>query len=187
MSFAHMCICMQENLVYYAGNYMRISLIILVLMTYLRPKSVVGIVVLAYTIYSNYQVLVAAQVRGGGPRHHDTSNRTIVMAMLTWVAMIYSKCMPIISLALLVSLGVIMLHASHRRAPSETRYKGRKPISYSFESVVKGLPRDSRRVYKEIVSETFQYVLHLGVTGKRWLTYYTTYGAFFPYTGGTRE
>ena len=155
---------------YYASNYVRISLVVLLLMTYLRPKSIVGIVVMAYNIYSNYDVLV--QRGGEDHRRQQDSNRTIVMAMITWIAMIYSKCMPIISLALLVSMGVIMVHASLRRAPSEDRYKGRKPISYSFESVIRGLPRDSRRVCREIVSETGQGILHLGLTGKRWLKYY---------------
>lgn len=163
---------------YYAGNYMRVSLVILVLMTYLRPRSIVGIVVLAYTMYSNYSNMVAAAALGESRREETNSNsnnRTLAMGLLTWVAMIYSKCMPIISLALLVSLGGVMLHASLRRAPSEMRYKGRRPISYSFESVVRGLPRDSRRVYRELVSETGAYVLHLGVAGKRWLTYYVLY------------
>ena len=164
---------LQENLVYYVGNYLRLSLVILLLMTYLRPKSIVGIVVIACNIYSNYDALVVSQSQGTRARGQPAdSNRTIFMAILTWIAMIYSKCMPILSLALLVSMGVIMLHASLRRAPSEDRYRGRKPISYSFESVLRGLPRDSRRVFRELLSESGQCVLGLGITGKKWLTYY---------------
>lgn len=144
-------------------------------MTYLRPKSIVGIILIAYNIYSSYDLLVASQpgVVGADARQKNAgSNRTIFMAGVTWLAMVYSKCIPIISLALLVSLFVIMLHASLRRASSEGRYRGRKPISYSFDSVLRGLPRDSRTVFVELLSEMKLFIMGVVVSGKRWSTYY---------------
>lgn len=164
---------MQENLVYYAGNYLRMSLVILLLMTYLRPKSIVGILVVGYNIFSNYGTLVSSQTGGMETQQQNMdSNRTIFMAGLTWLAMIYSKCMSIIALALLLSTSTVLLHASLRRAPSEDRYKGRKPLSFSFQSVLRGLPRDSRKVFREGMSEMVQYVTDIGISVKRWSRYY---------------
>ena len=165
--------CLQENIVYYFGNYMRLFLCILVLMTYLRPKSIVGIAVLGYNMYSNYER--ALQASGGMQREEEdrsadlgSSNKTILIAALTWVVMVYSKCMPILLLAMMVSLVAIIVHAAIRASASECRYRGKKVISYSFKDVWRGDGGDSQRIYREIFLVCRQSCMQ----GYRWALYY---------------
>lgn len=175
---------LQENLVYYFGNYMRVFLCILVLMTYLRPRSIVGIAVLGFNVYSNYERALQAsrgtqqqqQEIGSADLGGGSSNKTILIAALTWMAMVYSKCMPILLLAMMVSVVVIMVHAASRASASECRYRGKRPIAYSLKNFWRGDGGDSRRICREIgmacrqsCIQGFRWTFYYGLVWRDWL------------------
>jgi hypothetical protein len=162
-------------LVYFLGNYTRLSLCIVILVTYLRPRSIIGILMIAYNVYIHYCNAVRAQRETGEGSNDMHANKTMAWTVITWIAIVYSKCMPIISLAFLISLASILLHASLKRSISETRYRGKKPISYSFRSVYKGLPKESRTLFKECSTESLEIAIQTVITIKRWTKYYLLY------------
>ena len=81
--------CLQENIVYYFGNYLRLFLCILVLMTYLRPKSIVGIAVLGYNMYSNYEMALQLAIC----KHRaECSGRSPGACMIWKIFVIFFDC-----------------------------------------------------------------------------------------------
>jgi len=163
---------MDENLVYYLGNYLRVGLFLLLICTYLRPKSVLGIAVLGYNVYWNQGVLGSREAGRTNSGSADVSKQNSVIMLVTWLIMIYSKCMPIIALSLVLSLAVIVLHAGLRRSHSEGKFRGKLKLSYSFRSVWTGMPRESRKIFREIVDETRGGFLQASLMARRWLKYY---------------
>jgi len=131
-----------ENIVCFLANYLRVGAAILLLCTYLRPKAVFGIALMAYNVYTGYRALAtpsAPQSRHARTTTTPPAPANPAIAILTWFVMVYSKCVPIVALALLLSAISISLHASLRRTVSETRCRtgAKDNVSFSFRQVWK--------------------------------------------------
>jgi hypothetical protein len=177
-----------ENIVCYLANYLRVGAAVLLLCTYLRPKALFGIALMAYNIYTGYSSLVAtgrASSRPSPPAPPaslstaSTAATNPAVAILTWFVMVYSKCLPIVALALTLSIIVISLHASLRRSPSETRSRtgAKDNVSFSFRQVWKGTPPESRRLLRESWHAIVCNASALTLSARRWGVYYILYAA----------
>jgi hypothetical protein len=157
-----------ENVVYYVGNYVRLSCLVLLLCTYLRPKSLFGIALMAYNAYNSYS---AYNAYSGVSKQAEPARPNAVITIVTWLVMVYSKCIPIVLLAMTVSVAAIFFHAGLRRAPSETRR--RTNASYSFRQVWKDQPRgEARRLFREGFDQCVNGLSWLALTARRWGTFY---------------
>ena len=153
-----------ENIVHYLANYLRVAAAILLLCTYLRPRAVLGIAFLVYNFYTTWCTL-----------RIEVLPPSLPSPWIGILVMIYSKCAPIVGLAFLLSLLVISLHASFRRTASEMRRRphGTSYSSYSFRQVWKGHPREARRLPQE-GWEAIARSASAGVrTSWKWAKFYT--------------
>jgi hypothetical protein len=168
-----------ENIVCFLANYLRVGAAILLLCTYLRPKAVFGIALMAYNLYTGYRALATPSAPQSQSRHARITRTTPpapanpAIAILTWFVMVYSKCVPIVALALLLSAISISLHASLRRTVSETRCRtgAKDNVSFSFRQVWKGQPRESRRLLREGWSATTHNASGWTQSARRWIYY----------------
>jgi len=123
-----------------------------------------------------------------------------VLAIATWIAVVYTRCMPIIILGLFIGLFLCLLHASLRTSPSELRLRGNNnntattnPITLHFQrlhrSAVPAAPHsytlgqvlgrqlsppgcDPRLVFKQVHRTFIEFIIATLRLGKRWLMYY---------------
>ena len=162
-------------MVIYATNYVRVMFIILMLTLYLRPIAVFGALFLGFTIAFNINTAMGQQRaaferqqmnnangrRGGGggadpnPTPPMPSPVGSALAITSWLAVAYTKCLPIITLGISLASFVVLAHASLREAPSESRHRGRTPLSYTFLQVLGRRPAvppgsDPRLVFKQL-------------------------------------
>lgn len=157
----------QENFVTFLPNYLRLSLAVLLLTFYLRPRALLGAAAVGY---STYRALTRAyrqhvQRQQQQQRQHqrqrqqqqrgqqeggavaavsvDSGSDQIVSGLTTvatWVLVAYTRCMPILLLGSLLALLATLLHTALRQAPSEHRHSGRQPLGYGFGEVLRGTP-----------------------------------------------
>jgi len=178
---------LQENLVVYICNYIRVALLILLMVTYLRPKAILGILALGYSGYNALKMLESASRRKeiGGIRslqHKEelekwdlgqASYNKSMMAIMTWFLIIYSRCMPIILLAILLSGLFILMHASLMKSVSEHKVRGRKVLSYRFMEVIRNSSRtgDPRFLLRELAAEAVSVVFKSVMLARKWSLY----------------
>jgi PRA1 family protein len=123
----------QENAAFYCTNYLRCLLFILMLTLYLRPIAVVGALVLAITISFNLNTALELQQRrldaaagaaaAAAAPTAPQSPLGAVLAVAAWLAVMYTRCMPIIILGLSIGMLICLLHASLHTSPSELRLR----------------------------------------------------------------
>lgn len=104
-----------------------------------------------------------------------------ILAVATWFLVAYTRCIPVLLLAICLSLSFTFVHASSRAAPSESRYKGKLPLSYSIWQVIgrESSNGDPRLLFKQI--------LHGAVlTGIRYYTYARGWMQFYARSGMER-
>ncbi len=202
---------MQENAAFYCTNYLRCVALILMLTLYLRPLAVVGALLLAVSISFNINTAIEMQQRrldaagGGGAQAPAAGNMTpqsplgAVLAIATWLAVVYTRCMPIIVLGVSIGLFICLLHAALRTSPSELRLRGNgaggtgntnpislhfyrnrgaaaAPHSYTLGQVLGRQPVppgcDPRLLFKQINRTFIETVKASAGRGRRWLVYY---------------
>jgi hypothetical protein len=154
------------------------------MVTYLRPKAILGILALGY---NTFQMLgpSARREESGGNRSlqrkeelekwdlgHASYNRSI-MAIMTWFLMIYSRCMPIVVLALLLSGVFIVMHASLIKSVSEQKARGKKALSYQLMEVIRNSSKngDPRSLFRELSAEAVSMVFKTMISARKWSLY----------------
>ena len=61
---------------------------------------------------------------------------TAATTVVTWLLVAYTRCLPMLLLGATASLVAVLVHCALRRAPSESRHKGRQPLGYSWRQVL---------------------------------------------------
>ncbi len=160
----------------YLPNYVRLAVAITLLVMYLRPKALLGTIAVVASAYIHLkralrrqaeQQLVQQQRVAGGrapaaaaatafeAAEQQQAPVTALTTIGTWLLVAYTRCFPMILLSLLLSSVAVLGHAITRNAPSESRYRGKLPLGYSWE-VVRGrrLPSwpgaDPHLVFKQL-------------------------------------
>lgn len=157
---------------------------ILLMVTYLRPKAILGILALGYSSYNAFRMLESASRRkeiGGNrslQRHVEIEKWDIgqasynksIMAIMTWFLMIYSRCMPIITLAMLLSGVFILIHASLIKSVSEHKARGKNVLSYQFMEVIRNSSGngDPRSLFRELAAEAVSVVFKTMMLARKW-------------------
>ncbi|KAG7674060.1 hypothetical protein NADE_004252 [Nannochloris sp. 'desiccata'] len=206
-----LCERIEENAAFYCTNYLRCLLFILVLTLYLRPIAVLGALVLAVTISFNINTAIEQQRRrlGVGAQGEAAAAANAaapttlqsplgaVLAISTWIAVVYTRCMPIILLGVSIGLVICLLHASLRTSPSELRLRGSSanatanpitlhfqrfnraaaaPHSYTLGQVLGRQPCppgcDPRLLFKQVHRTFIELTKAALGLGRRWLVYY---------------
>lgn len=177
-----------ENYVKYCSNYLRVTVAILITTLYLRPIAVLGAAALLTSGYfsviaavRNQNVLNrdssgqqhSAKGSNQNPEFSSQSQMSAWMMIASWLIIVYTRCIPIIALGLLMSLLFILLHSSLREAPSESRYRGSAPISFSISQVI-GLEErpensDTKLMFKEIAKEFRVGLIYYIARSRLWL------------------
>lgn len=180
-----LCERMEENGAVYITNYLRVMLLILMLTLYLRPIAIFGAAAIAVSAGYNINKAMQQQQQQQTPPRDATAPPTAlqsqsstgaVLAVLTWLVVVYTRCMPIVFLGLLIGGGVVLTHAALRSSPSESRYRGRTTLSYTILQVLgrRQVPpgSDSRLVFKQVGQECWRAVVRRGKGLKRWAVFY---------------
>lgn len=186
----------QENIAAYLPNYLRLSLLIIMLTFYLRPIALLGGISLAASLYFNFSKMLEEQQAAAqqaaaahqnpntppppprvGPLQDPTQQMTsAALTLLSWFLVAYTRCIPIITLALSLAVLVVSLHASTRRAASEYRYKGRLPLGYTVQQVIGRSPVgencDPKMVFKQGGAAVRQAVVGYCTLGARYSKFY---------------
>jgi hypothetical protein len=158
-----LCFPVQENLVAFLPNYLRLAAGVLLACFYLRPRALLGGACLAYSVYRSIAITMRRQLAeaeaqaavaaaGGGAAGRQAAaaarqraaaagdpNEQAVTALLTavtWVAVAYTRCLPVVALGCCAAALAVGAHAALRRAASEQRYKGRVPLAFSWRQVL---------------------------------------------------
>jgi hypothetical protein len=149
------------------------------------------------------EAAAGAQQGGDGNAAPTTSQSPLsaVLAIITWIAVAYTRCMPIIILGLSIGLVLCLFHASLRTSPSELRLRGSNtatatnpitlhfqrfhrsvaaataaPHSYSLGQVLGRQPSppgcDPRLVFKQAYRTLIEFIISILRLGRRWLVYY---------------
>ena len=187
---------MEENLVYYCPNYIRAAVVILLLTLYLRPVAVLGAISLALSTYLSIsaamrrqQMLARASASTASQRGQYVGSfgdnldglqpqrwSSVCLSIVSWFLVVYTRCIPIISLGVFFAVVFVGMHAASRESPSETRYRGRQPINYQMTQVLgyRTAPKDSdpRFLFKEIAITMRRYVLSTIMVWRRRLQYH---------------
>lgn len=155
---------------------------------YLRPIAIFGAAAIA--ISAAYNINKAMQQQQQQRTANDATNQGTApptapqtqssigagLAIGTWLVVVYTRCMPIIFLGLILGGGVVSTHAGLRQSPSETRYRGRTPLSYTIYQVLGRQPAptgsDPRLVFKQLGQECWRAIARRGKGLKRWAVYY---------------
>lgn len=175
---------LQENLVIFVCNYIRVALVILMMVTYLRPKAILGILALAYNAFQMLGPSARRKELGGNRSlqqneelekldlGHASYNKSI-MAILTWFLMIYSRCMPIIMLAILLSGVFVVMHASLIKSVSEHKARRKKVLSYQLMEVIRNSSKsgDPRSLFRELLAEALSIVFKTTTLARKWSLY----------------
>jgi hypothetical protein len=169
---------------------------------YLRPIAVVGTLILAVTLSFNINTAIETQQRrldaanGGGAAAAAApttpqSPLAAVLAIATWITVVYTRCMPIILLGLSIGLLICVLHATLHTSSSEQR-RGTNPISlhfhrnraaasaaphsYTLKQVLGRQPVppgcDPRLLFRQIHSTAVETIRAMAGRGRRWCVYY---------------
>lgn len=164
-------LCSQENTATYLPNYWRLALAILFLTFYLRPAALLGTAAIALSMYHHYNRIKQQQQRererrGNGtdsaaaaPEMPQDPNEQLLSAAYTigaWMLVVYTRCMPILMLAMVLATASVLLHAVARRAPSEYRHRGRHLLGYTLSEVLgRSAPptadADPRLLFKQLL------------------------------------
>lgn len=149
---------------------------------YLRPAAVIGAVVLGVSIVYNLNHALETQraAAGGGaapPRAaQPPSTLGALLAVGTWVAVAYTRCIPVIGLGLGLGGAAAAWHAALRAAPSEARHRGRAPISYSLWQVLgrEAAPAgaDPRALFRQAAAAGVGAAARRAAAARRWAKYY---------------
>lgn len=161
----------------YLPNYLRLALLVLMLVLYLRPIALLGTAAVAVTVYINTKSVLqreqaaarAAATARGGSGSSGTAQRAQQQAaaaadqkplvglstLATWLLVAYTGCLPIILLAVLLSTLLVLVHSCTREARSESKHRGRAPLGYTLQQVLgrQQPPQpsaDTRLVFKEL-------------------------------------
>lgn len=166
-------------MVCFLGNYMRMALLILMLTTYLRPKALLGVIALGYNIFSGMKKIRSLNANRNPQerlQERNMNNVDAVVALLTWLLVVYSKCTSIILLAFVLSSMFVLVHASLHTSYSESKWRGKERLSYSFFEVMRGKRGhggdDPRQVVWDLYRSAWASGLDAGRMTKRWSIYY---------------
>ncbi len=168
---------------YYLPNYVRMALVVLFLMVYLRPKAILGVLAVLYNMYSAFQAQQRRnsriedkdqETRGKErlQRREQPSTAQVYLAVVTWILVTYSGCLPIMLLSLVLSLVFIALHASLRQSQSEGKYRGKSVVCFKFSDVLRrkrGGTEDPWALFKDMYRVL---ILERLVYWKKWGVYY---------------
>lgn len=151
---------LQENFVAFLPNYLRLAAAMVLATFYLRPRALLGAAAVAYSVYRSVgaalerqrrEQAAAAAAAGGGPYGARPAARppadpneqavNALVALVTWVLVAYTRCMPVLLLGAVGALAAVLAHCALRRAPSEYRHKGRQLLGYTWRQVLgRGAP-----------------------------------------------
>jgi hypothetical protein len=127
----------EDNLVTFLPNYLRMFLIIFLLTFYLKPKALIGAIAICINVYVNRNAFFVSQQQQPStqaPRQHIPSpsqqqqqqqqqphiNPTV--AIICSIIAMVTNCLPTTILATLLSTLFILLHASITRSPSDLHH-----------------------------------------------------------------
>ena len=183
---------------FYAANYLRLMLFLLMLTLYLRPIAVIGAMALAITTY--YNITAITQRHQQQHANEQQSNGTLgpALAAATWIVVVFTKCVPILLLGLCIGCIAVLVHASLRPSPSEQRTytatpllasvgggngRGRRrspPLSYVLRDVLfahrytinpqEGI--DPRLVFRQLWDAGGRWAAYKTTQLRRWTVYY---------------
>jgi hypothetical protein len=150
---------------------------------YLRPAAVIGAIALGFSIVYNLnhalEMQRAAAAAGGGAPPRPTqppSTLGAALAMVTWIAVAYTRCIPVIALGLTLGGAAAGWHAALRAAPTEARHRGRTPISFTFLQILgrQAAPAgaDPRALFRQVVAAGAGAVTRHAAAARRWTKYY---------------
>lgn len=196
----------EENIATYLPNYLRLALLVIMLTFYLRPIALFGAISLAASMYLNLTRVLQEQQnaaleqahrnagRSGGPtfassaavgsgfsfsqNHQDPTQQlgALFLTLITWFLVAYTRCLPIVILALALAGLTVSMHAALRRAPSEYRYKGKSPIGWTIDQVLgrRMVPQgeDARLVFRQAVAAMRNVIRAKSVAAARYAKYY---------------
>ena len=149
---------------------------------YLRPIAVFGAAAIAVSAAYNINNAMNQQQpttdAAPPPPAAPQSQASLAagLAAFTWVVVVYTRCMPIIFLGLVIGAIVVLMHAGLRQSPSEMRYRGRLLHSYTFYQVIGREPvpagSDARLVFTQIGRECWKGMVKRAKGVKRWAVFY---------------
>ncbi|PSC73348.1 Drug Metabolite transporter superfamily [Micractinium conductrix] len=172
----------EENFVSFLPNYLRLAGAVLLATFYLRPKALLGAAAVAVSMYRSLGLALRRQQaeaaagaagsegRGRQPplaqqraqqqqQQRTDPNESAVTAattVVTWLLVAYTRCLPMLLLGATASLVAVLVHCALRRAPSESRHKGRQPLGYSWRQVLGRDPApegaDPRALFREVAA-----------------------------------
>lgn len=162
----------------YLPNYLRVAVSILLLVMYLRPAALLGTAGVALSAYlgvrralrrqAAQQAAAEAAAAGGQatpPRQltfgdaaaggEEDGQQPALGALSTlgaWLLAAYTRCFPMILLAAALSTLTILLHGTTRKAPSEARHRGQRPLGYTLAQVLGRAPpgADPRLLFRQL-------------------------------------
>lgn len=154
---------------------------------YLRPRAVIGVIALCISIGLQLRRVMGHQRTGRENMRANASTMapetpteisrlqgptSTIVALLTWILVAYSRCIPILLLGVSVASLAIIMHAGTRQAPSEDRYRGREKFNYSLGEVLgwrSVAPNsDPRLVFKQVWSTLIAFCKVFALAARRW-------------------
>ncbi|KAI3432223.1 hypothetical protein D9Q98_003785 [Chlorella vulgaris] len=155
----------EENLVTFLPNYLRVAAGVLLATFYLRPRALLGAAAVLYSMYRSAAIayrrqqqeaaaaaaaanrgvparqtrtVAAAAAAGEGEAAADPNEQVVTAALtvVTWLLVAYTRCLPILLLGCAASLVAVLLHCALRRSPSELRLKGRQLLGFTWQQVL---------------------------------------------------
>jgi hypothetical protein len=162
---------------------------VVVMTLYLRPRAVIGVIALCISIVLQLRRITDHHRTGGGPERVNTNAlsaprirgdvptavqgpASTIVALLTWILVAYSRCIPILLLGVFLASLAVTMHAGARQAPSEERYRGRERVSYSLVEVLGWRPvvadSDPRLVFKQLWNEVVVLCKTIVFGARRW-------------------
>ncbi|KAL4424091.1 hypothetical protein ABPG75_001392 [Micractinium tetrahymenae] len=170
----------EESFVTFLPNYLRLAGAVLLATFYLRPKALLGAAAVAYSMYRTVGAALERQrqelqqqqaaAAGGGangsraaarpPANPNEQAVNALLAVVTWLLVAYTRCLPMLLLGAAASLAAVLAHCALRRAPSEYRHKGRQLLGYTWRQVLGREPvpdgSDPRALFRELGTSCIQ-------------------------------
>eukprot|EP00884_Botryococcus_braunii_P022888 jgi/Botrbrau1/9283/Bobra.0111s0010.1 len=127
---------MEENLIFYLGNYVHLIGAVAILTIYARPLALIGLMFLAASLYINFIYLGGSLAgpggdAGGSGGQADLGPMRGLLSVLTWLVLAQTRCVGSILRWISYSSLLVGAHAALRIPPSEYRSKQRPGVPLS--------------------------------------------------------